>query len=608
MNPRTPLPPPEFDGVRDGAAGGAGGGRPPAGDASEASVRARVAELESRFGDPRDPENPYGDAAVLAADEAAELLPGAERMLTDYGLGAEFVPAALGGRLDRVDSFARVLRAVFRRDASLALGYGVTSFLAAVAVWAGGDDEQRRSTAELLTGGGRLAIAYHELAHGNDFVRNEFAAVPDPATGGFRLRGRKEVINNAERAEALVLFSRTDPAPGSRSHSVLLVDKRQLPPGAVEYLPRYSTVGVRGCQIGGFSFDDCPVPAGALVGRLGEGVELALRSFQITRSAVPSMVVGDADTALRSVVGFALDRQLYGRSVLEIPHARATLAGAFLDLLICDCLSLVGTRAVHLLPEQTSVYAAVVKYLVPKLLGETTYDLSIVLGANFYVRQGEYGVFQKHVRDLPMTSLGHSGTAACQATIIPQLPRLAQRAWFRGDPAPDALFAPHGPLPGLDTDRLGLVNSADSLAASLVAAEELLAGPGAAPADHAAELRALVAALTGELARLRDECAAIAPQDRTVLASPHSYALADRYALVLAGAACVNVWLGQRSEPGFLADPGWLVAVLLRLGKRLGLPLPQRPAGVEERVLDEVIARYCDARSFDLYDTPLAGG
>lgn len=592
-----------------GAGGGTGAdaGAETARGGDGAGVRARVAELESRLGDPRDPENPFGHRAVLEADEHGELIAEAEEMLTDFGLNAEFVPVALGGRLERIDSFGRVLRGVFRRDAALGLGYGVTSFLAAVAVWAGGTPDQKRRAAGLLLGGGRLAIAYHELAHGNDFVRNEFAAVPDPA-GGYRLRGRKEVINNAERAEGLVLFSRTDPAPGSRSHSVLLVDKALVPEGAVTYLPRYTTVGVRGCRIGGFEFHDCPLPADALVGGEGEGVELALRSFQITRSVVPSMVIGDADTALRSVVGFAVDRQLYGRSVLEIPHARATLAGAFLDLLICDSLSLVGTRAVHLLPEETSVYAAVVKYLVPKLLNETTYDLSIVLGANFYVRQGEYGVFQKHVRDLPMTSLGHSGTAACQATIIPQLPRLARRAWFTGEPAPDGLFRIDDPLPPLDTDRLVLTNSADSLTASLVAtggAMERSADAG----EYTDALRSLVRGLTEELRSLQRQCAAMSPQDRTVLANPTSYALADRYALVLAAAACLNVWRQQRDDPRapFLADPAWLAAALTRLGKRLGLTLPALPGGCEGRVLDQVLERYYDARSYDLYDTPLAG-
>lgn len=597
----------------------------------EIRIQHRVADLERRFGDPSDPDNPLGLAALLAADERGELLAEAEEELTAFQLNAEFVPREWGGRLDRVDTMGRVLRGVFRRDASLGLGYGATSFLAAIAVWTAGTEDQQRKVAELLLGGGRLAIAYHELAHGNDFVRNEFRAAP--VGDGYVLTGAKNVINNVERAEALVLFSRTDEAAGSRSHSVLLVDKARLPRERMSYLPRYHTVGVRGCQNGGVEFDDCPVPGDSLVGGLGDGVELALRSFQITRSALPSMIVGGGDTALRTAVGFALDRQLYNRSVLEIPHARATLAGAFTDLLICDCLALAATRAVHLLPGETSVYAAAVKYLLPKLLTETTYDLSIVLGANFYVRGGEYGAFQKHVRDLPMISLGHAGTAACQATIIPQLPRLARTAWFRGDPAPEGLFRTHDGLPPLDPSRLALVNTSDSLACSLdgaaAALEEHCAESTGEATRYAEALAALAREMEDELRSLQEECAAMAARDRTVLASPRAYAVADRYALLLAAAACLGVWRHQRvpgrdaagaggaedaagvagaAGPGtFLEQPAWLAAALTRLAKRLGRPLPKLPDGWEDQILDEVLSRYHEARSYDLYDTPIAG-
>ncbi|MFI1395434.1 acyl-CoA dehydrogenase [Streptomyces sp. NPDC020681] len=573
----------------------------------EIIVQQRVADLERRLGDPGDPGNPLGLDALLAADERGELLAEAEEALAEFGLNAEFVPTELGGRLDRIDTLGRVLRGVFRRDASLGLGYGATTFLAAIAVWTAGTPEQRRQVADLLLGGGRLAIAYHELAHGNDFVRNEFRAVP--TDDGYLMSGAKHVINNVVRAEALVLFSRTDDTVGSRSHSVLLVDKSRIPADRYRYLPRYETVGVRGCQNAGVEFSDCPLPADALIGRPGDGVELALRSFQITRSVVPSMILGGGDTALRTAVGFALDRRLYHRSVLEIPHARATIVGAFTDLLISDCLALAATRAVHLVPEATSVYAAAVKYLLPKLLTETAYDLSIVLGANFYVRDGAYGAFQKHVRDLPMISLGHAGTAACQATIIPQLPRLARNAWFSGKPAPEGLFRIRDGLPPLDPARLVLIAGSDALIGSMEGAAEAIAGEKAARAGEYAEaLTALAAALEDELRSLQSECRAMSPKDRTVLASPKAYAIADRYTLLLAGAACLGVWRHQEPEDDeFIASPAWVAAALTRLVKRLGHPLPKLPDGWEDQLLDEVLNRYHEARSYDLYDTPIAG-
>ncbi len=568
----------------------------------EARAVARVAEIERVFGDPRDATNPVGFARLLEADEAGEMSAEGEKLLDTLAFNAEFVPREHGGRLEQLDTLTRVVRQVFRRDIGLGLGYGVTSFMASVNVWAAGSEQQQRRLAEILLGGGKVSVAYHELAHGNDFVRNEFAARADG--DGYRLHGTKQVINNAGRAGAWLLFSRTSDQPGSRSHSVMMVERVQVDPAKLRILPRYETVGVRGCHLSGLDFDDCPVPGTALVGTLGQGVELALRSFQMTRSAIPGMALGAADTALRTVVGFALGRRLYRKSVMDIPHAKATLGNAFLDLLISDSLSLVGTRAVHLLPDETSVYASAVKYLVPKLLTETMYELSIVLGARFYVREGEFGIFQKHVRDLPVLSLGHAGSAACQATIIPQLPRLARRSWFKTAPAPAELFRPRSPLPPIRYDQLALASGRDSLSASLVAAVDSL--PSSTPEERA--VHSLTLRLMDELRQIQESALQLAPQDRTALASPSSFSLADRYAVLLAAASVLGVW--QQSRGGadeFLADPSWAAAALHRLARRLGHQPPPLPASCETRVHDEVIRRFRDSHSYDLYDTPLAG-
>ncbi|WP_367045440.1 acyl-CoA dehydrogenase [Streptomyces sp. Je 1-332] len=569
----------------------------------ESRVTARVAELEARLGDPTADGNDLSYAHLLAADEAGEISETGERVLDDVVLNADFVPREHGGRLERIDTLVRVMRQVFRRDVTLGLGYGVTSFMAGVNVWTAGSTDQRDRLARLLLGGGKVSVAYHELAHGNDFVRNEFEARSAP-DGGYLLNGAKQVINNADRADAWVLFSRTSPAPGSRSHSVILAERAGLDADTYRVLPRYDAVGVRGCHLSGLHFDDTPVPADALVGETGKGVELALRAFQITRSAVPGMALGAADTSLRTVVGFALGRELYRKSVMDIPHAKATLSGAFLDLLVCDSLSLAATRAVHVLPDETSVYAAATKYLVPKMLTETMHDLSIILGARFYVREGEFGIFQKHIRDLPVLSLGHAGSVACQATIIPQLARLARRAWFSDDPAPATLFRLREDLGPIPFDRLTLASGKDGLSASLVAAVDEL--PSASPEERAVHGVALK--MMDELRQLQEASLALAPQDRTALASPATFALADRYAVLLAAASAIGVWQQARdgADP-FLADPAWLAAVLHRLARRLGQQPPELPESVDARVHDEVLRRYRERRSYDLYNTPLAG-
>ncbi|WP_371497206.1 acyl-CoA dehydrogenase [Kitasatospora sp. NBC_00374] len=588
-----------------GTATGSGTGILGPGRSVETEAARRITELETALGDPWDPANPYGHRAVLEADDRAELPDESVRLLHTLGLGAEFVPERLGGRFERVDVLARMLRPVFRRDPSLGVGFGAGSFLAAVSVWAAGTEAQQRRTADLLLAGGRVAVAYRDLAHGNAFLRDEFSLSDED--GGLRLDGAKRVIVNAEHAAALVVFCRTDDRPGSRSHSAVLLERSALPADRVRDLDRFPTVGLRGCSMSGLAFTDCPVPREALLGDWGDGVRIALSSFQLTRSVLPSMVLAGVDTALRTALRFALDRGVHGRPVLRNPQARASLAGAFTDLLVSDALALTSTRAVHLYPEATGVYAAATKYLLPILLSDTVYDLSVLLGSSLYERSGAYGIFQKQVRDLPITSLGHSGTAACQSTVIPRLPVLAEYAWTAGGAPDPALFRLRDDLPALDTGRLGSVGAEDPLLAELAdlaAGSAAVAGAG----EYREVLETLVRTLAAELHELRAAALALAGRRRDDLADPRSYALMDRYALLLAAASALGVWRHQRGGPdAFLARPAWVVLALLRICRRLGLGLPGRPApAAEGEVLEELLRRHRCGGSFDLYDDPIA--
>ncbi|MEU8994356.1 acyl-CoA dehydrogenase family protein [Streptomyces caniferus] len=560
----------------------------------------RIDRLESAFGPLDDPANPCGQDALLAADSAGEALAAAEAVLDAFALDAEFVPERYGGRLARMDVLGRVLRPVFRRDASLGFGYGLNCFFAAVPVWTGGQDDQCALAARLLLEGRRIAVARHEVAHGNAFVREEFSA--EPVAEGFRLNGSKSVIANAARSTGLVVFARTGETRG-RTHSVLLLDRDRLPAGRVTNLGRRATNGMRSTDFSGLSITDCVVPHEALVGSLGDGYELSLRSSLVIRGLIPSIVLSGADTALRTVARFATRRRADGRSSLDVRHVRDVLTGAFLDLLLSDCLAAVATRALHLLPRQMSAYAAAAAYQAPKLLAESMDEMSAVLGKATFAEAGAYAMFQKQLRDLPVTSLGHAGSAGRQVSLLPQLPYFARNAWFADPEAPAALFRIHDGLPPLDLSEPALLGDGDPLAATLVACTDRLE----AAATRDGTLRFLARAFTTELADLRKAFTDIAPDDRKAIASPHAFGLADRYSLVLTAAACLGVWHEQRAgSDAFLADPSWATAALYRLGRRLGLPLPDRPAADEERVLAEVLARLHGRRSYDLYGSALA--
>jgi hypothetical protein len=141
--------------------------------------------------------------------------------------------------------------------------------------------------------------------------------------------------------------------------------------------------------------------------------------------------------------------------------------------------------------------------------------------------------------------------------------------------------------------------------ATLVGAAERLAGQSSAGPLHAA-LATLARTFVTELGDLRTRCAALTTSPGTTF-DPVACALVDRYALVMAAAACVGVWEGRAGTGSFLADPAWAVLALGRIARRLGAPVPDVPAEAQASVLDEVLDRCRDGRSLDLYGTPVAG-
>jgi alkylation response protein AidB-like acyl-CoA dehydrogenase len=560
-------------------------------------------ELDALLGDPADAGNPVGHAAVLAADERQEMLDAGERLLDRYGLNAEFVPARYGGRLVRADRLAEVLRTVWRRDPCLGLGYGLSSFIAGVNVWSSGDEEQRARVAALLLGNQRIAAAFHELDHGNDFTHADFTA--RAAGDDWLLSGRKEVVTNLRRSSAVVLFARTDDAPGSRSHSQFLVVKDELPAGSTRNLPRHGSSGMNGVQLGAMAFTDCRVPGRAMLGRPGHGVEIALRSYQVTRALLPSIIVGPLDAALRTTVDFTQRRRLYGGVAGDIPYVRSSVARVFADLLCVDALSSVGLRALHLVPESMSVYSPAGKYLASRIVLDAFEDLGSVLGAAGYLREGPAAVFQKLARDIAPATFAHISRAACLTTLLPQLPRLARRSWLIDRPADAGLFDLSGDLPELRFDGLspGAVRT-DVVAAVLgELAEGLVPGGSGAPDPVT---RRFAVRFRDELRALSTRCAELRPTDLTIDAAAPAFALADRYTVLLAAAAALAVWAQDGHSYPVVAQ----LAVLDRLNARLGgdsvLTEPERER-IESHMFDLVVERYQEHRLFDLTGRPTAG-
>jgi hypothetical protein len=222
-----------------------------------------------------------------------------------------------------------------------------------------------------------------------------------------------------------------------------------------------------------------------------------------------------------------------------------------------------------------------------------------VLGGAFHTESGPSALVRKHLRDLDTVSFGHVGSAVCQTVIVPYLPLVASAEGAGTAQPPSGLFRPAEPVPALDPARLAHFGGADGLWGYVARAVGEGPWPGTEFEPYVRELKAEMDCAVREFADLAPSGAGPVPDAR-------SFPLSERYALVLAAAACVGVWRNSGAD-GFLADPAWLLSALHRVLRRLGRPVPALPKDVEERLFAQARQRAEERTAFDLYGAELAG-
>ena len=228
--------------------------------------------------------------------------------LRTWGAAEYLIPVALGGKLGDVEELFSVLRAVARRDLTVAVSFGA-NLLAALPVWIAGTKQQQQFVTGILRQGDCLALAATERAHGSDLLANRTRV--DRDSSGLSLTGEKWLISNARKSCAVMVFARTLPQGGPRAFSLFLLDKLSLPPGRWTTLSRVPTLGLR-ADLSGLRFRDCPITEETLIGKTGHAYQTLHRTLDRYQDALWMLALGAADTALRIVIDFAARRRLYG--------------------------------------------------------------------------------------------------------------------------------------------------------------------------------------------------------------------------------------------------------------------------------------------------------
>ncbi len=338
--------------------------------------------------------------------------------LGDMGAFGLTVPERWGG-----SGLGKLVMAAMTEE--LSRGYigvgslGTRSDIAAELIEQGGTADQRERFLRGIVSGRIIpSAAFTEPNVGSDLGAIRTRAVRDG--GVYRITGNKTWITHAARADLLTLLARTGrPEDGFRGLSMFLVEKPRGTESDAFPIAGLSgseirVLGYRGMKEYELAFDGLEVPAANLLGGIeGEGFRQLMTTFEGARIQTAARAVGVAQNALELGIGYARERQQFGKRLLEFPRIAAKVAWMAAETMAARQLTAFAARCKDS-GRRSDTEAGMAKLLAARVAWSNADAGLQIHGGNGYAE--EYPI-SRVLCDARILSV-FEGTAEIQAQVI----------------------------------------------------------------------------------------------------------------------------------------------------------------------------------------------
>ena len=184
-----------------------------------------------------------------------------------------------------------------------------------------GTEEQKKKYFALARQGKRIGFALTESTAGSDATAIRATATPAEG-GGWILTGEKAWITNME-AEHSIIFAKTNPNLGAKGISAFIVprDAEGFHIGSHE-----DKMGLRGTTTGDLSFDHVYLPPDSLLGKEGQGFQIAMSALDGARISISAVAAGLAYHAMDLARNYANERVAFKQPIAALGGIQAKFA------------------------------------------------------------------------------------------------------------------------------------------------------------------------------------------------------------------------------------------------------------------------------------------
>ena len=274
----------------------------------------------------------------------------------------------------------------------------------------GSEEQKQKYLPGAVSGEILLGIAMTEPGTGSDLASIQTRAVRD--ADGYVLSGAKTFISNGQIGDLFIVVAKTDPSsvPPHDGISLFLVEAETQ--GFVRGR-KLDKLGLRGQDTSELFFEDCRLPASALLGREGAGFRMLMQKLQQERLCIGVASIASCRRTLADTVAYVKQRHAFGRPIANFQHTQFALATlqseveigqAFVDRLL----------VAHVRGDEIVSEVSMAKWWITELQKRLTSECLQLHGGYGFMR--EYPVSQDYA-DAAVQSI-YAGTNEIMKVII----------------------------------------------------------------------------------------------------------------------------------------------------------------------------------------------
>lgn len=331
--------------------------------------------------------------------------------MRELGLFGLSIPEEYGGLGLSMSEEAGVIKELGRTSFAFRSVIGTTVGIGSQGIVIDGTEAQKREWLPRLASGEAIAsFALTEPGAGSDAASLRTTATRDG--DHYRLNGTKRYITNAPRAGMFTVMARSEPdKKGAAGISSFIVPASTS--GIVLGKPD-KKMGQRGTVICDVTFEDCVVPASAIIGGTpGLGFKTAMKVLDRGRIHISALACGMSERLIEESVRYAIERRQFGQPIAEFQLVQGMLADSRTEAYAASVMvSDVARR--YDAGDKVGVDVACTKYFSTEALGRIADRAVQIHGGAGYMNATKVERFYRDVRVLRI----YEGTSQIQQVII----------------------------------------------------------------------------------------------------------------------------------------------------------------------------------------------